>query len=59
MRLQIYFHDSPSDWIFDSVLNMCTEGNLLRLTFGNNKENPNQWFPLSNVFRIVELKSID
>ena len=52
LTLKIYFLDAPHPWTFDNVTNMTTEGGLLRIT-QNNKEN--QWFPLCEIFRIVEL----
>jgi hypothetical protein len=51
--LKIYLKSSPNPWTFQSVTNLTTEGGLIRIT-QKNKEN--QWFPLCEIFRIVELE---
>jgi hypothetical protein len=53
ISIQVYFKDSPTPWVFDNVTNITTEGGLLRVTQGPGQ---NQWFPLTNVFRIKELE---
>jgi hypothetical protein len=52
LTLKIYFKSSPNPWTYENVTNLTTEGDLLRIT-QNDKEN--EWFPLMEVFRIVEL----
>lgn len=52
VKLKVYFKSSSTPWTFEGVTNMTTEGGLLRLT-QNMREN--SWFPLCDVFRIVEL----
>lgn len=53
MKLKIYVKSSRNAWIFENVTNMTTEGSLLRITQNGTT---NEWFPLCEVFRIIELE---
>jgi len=51
ITIKIYFHSGPHPWTFANVTNLTTEGGLLRITQDSKS---NQWFPLVEIFRIVE-----
>lgn len=56
LTLKIYCKSSPHPWILENVTNMATEGGLVRFTQNNSED---QWFPLCEIFRIVQIKRED
>lgn len=52
LTLKIYFKGSPSPWTYYNVTDLVTEGGLLRILRSTNE---NEWFPLTEIFRIVQM----